>query len=40
MTPPKGKDFLHKVEHILERKKNWVRICLPSLSIDSRYACL
>ncbi|KAF4393406.1 THO complex subunit 1 isoform X2 [Cannabis sativa] len=24
MTPPKGKDFLHKVEHILEREKNWV----------------
>ncbi|KDP40562.1 hypothetical protein JCGZ_24561 [Jatropha curcas] len=24
MTPPKGKDFLHMVEHILEREKNWV----------------
>ncbi|XP_062174090.1 THO complex subunit 1 isoform X2 [Alnus glutinosa] len=24
MTPPKGKDFLHKIEHILEREKNWV----------------
>ncbi|PON58467.1 THO complex, subunit THOC [Parasponia andersonii] len=24
MTPPKGRDFLHKVEHILEREKNWV----------------
>ncbi|KAG6781617.1 hypothetical protein POTOM_014528 [Populus tomentosa] len=24
MTPPKGKDFLHKVEHILEREKNWL----------------
>lgn len=24
MTPPKGKDFLNKVEHILEREKNWV----------------
>ncbi|OAY53350.1 THO complex subunit 1 [Manihot esculenta] len=23
-TPPKGKDFLEKVEHILEREKNWV----------------
>ena len=33
MTPPKGKDFLHKVEHILEREKNWVRIFLLSLSI-------
>ncbi|XVE68418.1 hypothetical protein DITRI_Ditri09bG0067000 [Diplodiscus trichospermus] len=24
MTPPKGKDFLHCIEHILEREKNWV----------------
>ncbi|KAJ4821803.1 suppressor of the transcriptional defect of hpr1 by overexpression [Turnera subulata] len=24
ITPPKGKDFLHKIEHILEREKNWV----------------
>ncbi|KAJ6945348.1 hypothetical protein NC651_000412 [Populus alba x Populus x berolinensis] len=24
MTPPKGKDFLHMVEHILEREKNWL----------------
>ncbi|KAK9266296.1 hypothetical protein L1049_001818 [Liquidambar formosana] len=24
MTPPKGKDFLRQVEHILEREKNWV----------------
>ncbi|XP_059433717.1 THO complex subunit 1 [Corylus avellana] len=24
MTPPKGKDFLRKIEHILEREKNWV----------------
>ncbi|CAN1121209.1 THO complex subunit 1 [Linum perenne] len=24
MTPPKGKKFLHKIEHILEREKNWV----------------
>ncbi|KAH9752349.1 THO complex subunit 1 [Citrus sinensis] len=23
-TPPKGKDFLHSIEHILEREKNWV----------------
>ncbi|KAJ9190536.1 hypothetical protein P3X46_001724 [Hevea brasiliensis] len=23
-TPPKGKDFLQKIEHILEREKNWV----------------
>jgi hypothetical protein len=26
MTPPKGKDFLHKIEHILEREKNWVSV--------------
>lgn len=25
MTPPKGKDFLRKIDHILEREKNWVR---------------
>ncbi|XP_022746368.1 THO complex subunit 1 isoform X1 [Durio zibethinus] len=24
LTPPKGKDFLHSIEHILEREKNWV----------------
>ncbi|XP_057976319.1 THO complex subunit 1 [Malania oleifera] len=24
MTPPKGKEFLHSIEHILEREKNWV----------------
>ncbi|OMO89731.1 THO complex, subunit THOC1 [Corchorus olitorius] len=24
VTPPKGKDFLHCIEHILEREKNWV----------------
>lgn len=24
MTPPKGKEFLHNIEHILEREKNWV----------------
>ncbi|XP_048325641.1 THO complex subunit 1 isoform X2 [Ziziphus jujuba] len=24
MTPPKGSDFLNKIEHILEREKNWV----------------
>ncbi|KAF2300846.1 hypothetical protein GH714_017779 [Hevea brasiliensis] len=23
-TPPKGKEFLQKIEHILEREKNWV----------------
>lgn len=34
MTPPKGKDFLHKVEHILEREKNWVRMFLMSLSLS------
>lgn len=26
LTPPKGKEFLHKIEHILEREKNWVSI--------------
>ncbi|RXH76131.1 hypothetical protein DVH24_019019 [Malus domestica] len=24
MTPPKGKEFLNKIEHILERERNWV----------------
>ncbi|GFP93437.1 THO complex subunit 1 [Phtheirospermum japonicum] len=24
MTPPKGKEFLHSIEHILERERNWV----------------
>ncbi|KOM43279.1 hypothetical protein LR48_Vigan05g088300 [Vigna angularis] len=24
LTPPKGSEFLHKIEHILEREKNWV----------------
>ncbi|KAF5733648.1 Nuclear matrix protein-related isoform 1 [Tripterygium wilfordii] len=24
VTPPKGKDFLRSIEHILEREKNWV----------------
>eukprot|EP00268_Persea_americana_P019579 TRINITY_DN2005_c0_g2_i1.p1 TRINITY_DN2005_c0_g2~~TRINITY_DN2005_c0_g2_i1.p1 ORF type:complete len:653 (-),score=181.81 TRINITY_DN2005_c0_g2_i1:312-2270(-) len=24
MIPPKGKDFLHYIEHILEREKNWI----------------
>ncbi|KAK4483569.1 hypothetical protein RD792_010768, partial [Penstemon davidsonii] len=24
MIPPKGKDFLHSIEHILERERNWV----------------
>lgn len=24
LTPPKGRTFLHKIEHILEREKNWV----------------
>ncbi|GER43279.1 THO complex subunit 1 [Striga asiatica] len=23
-TPPEGKEFLHSIEHILEREKNWV----------------
>lgn len=26
MTPPKGKDFLRKIEHVLEREKNWVSV--------------
>lgn len=26
MIPPKGKDFLHYIEHILEREKNWVSV--------------
>ncbi|KAF3434264.1 hypothetical protein FNV43_RR25367 [Rhamnella rubrinervis] len=24
ITPPKGRDFLNKIEHMLEREKNWV----------------
>ncbi|KAB1222259.1 THO complex subunit 1 [Morella rubra] len=24
ITPPRGIDFLHKIDHILEREKNWV----------------
>ncbi|KAK6934012.1 THO complex, subunit THOC1 [Dillenia turbinata] len=24
MTPPKGKEFLHSIEHILDREKNWI----------------
>lgn len=28
LTPPKGSEFLHKIEHILEREKNWVSIFL------------
>ncbi|XP_071697560.1 THO complex subunit 1-like isoform X2 [Rutidosis leptorrhynchoides] len=24
MTPPKGEQFLHSIEHILERERNWV----------------
>ncbi|KAE8709208.1 THO complex subunit 1 [Hibiscus syriacus] len=24
VTPPKGKDFLHSIKHILDREKNWV----------------
>ena len=27
MTPPKGEKFLHSIEHILERERNWV--CTP-----------
>jgi THO complex subunit 1 transcription elongation factor len=26
IIPPKGKEFLQSVEHILEREKNWVNI--------------
>lgn len=25
-TPPNGKEFLRKIEHVLEREKNWVGI--------------
>lgn len=32
ITPPKGKDFLHNVDHILERERNWVS--LSSLFLD------
>lgn len=28
ITPPKGKEFLRAVEHILEREKNWVCVLL------------
>lgn len=31
MTPPKGKDFLCSIEHILERERNWVSISFLSL---------
>lgn len=24
VTPPRGKEFLQKIEHILERENNWV----------------
>lgn len=36
MTPPKGKDFLRKIDHILEREKNWVRnfSVRPSFSVS------
>ena len=30
MTPPKGKDFLRKIDHVLEREKNWVRTLFSS----------
>lgn len=35
LTPPKGRVFLHKIEHILEREKNWVSILLNSSSLCS-----
>lgn len=28
ITPPRGIDFLHKIDHILEREKNWVSVLL------------
>lgn len=31
ITPPKGKEFLRAVEHILEREKNWVCVLLSLL---------
>lgn len=34
MTPPRGKDFLHSIEHILEREKNWV-----SIKVDFALLC-
>ena len=38
MTPPKGKDFLCKIDHIIECEKNWVST-LFSLSLSlSRYS--
>ena len=30
MTPPKGKDFLRKIDLVLEREKNWVRTLFSS----------
>ena len=42
MTPPKGKDFLCKIDHIIEREKNWVSTLFSlslSLSLSlSRYS--
>jgi hypothetical protein len=35
LTPPKGKEFLHKIEHILEREKNWVSLLLSTSSLCS-----
>lgn len=42
MTPPKGKDFLRKIEHILEREKNWVSVLFNLfLCVDtSIYMCV
>ena len=34
MTPPKGKDFLRKIDHILEREKNGVR----NFSVDPSFS--
>ena len=33
MIPPKGKEFLQSIEHILEREKNWVYTLLQCTSL-------
>lgn len=40
MTPPKGKDFLQKIEHMLEREKNWVRIIPLSICLAPLCVCV
>jgi hypothetical protein len=37
MIPPKGKEFLQSIEHILEREKNWVCILLHYASLTFQY---